>query len=169
VLCILLCYHISATPSPSQLHRDSRVYRSGTPFFLYKAGSVFRTVPHIHILIPQFWHQHHQHFSTFIHHYHHYLCSSPQHVIFFKNSKRAFPAPNFHMLFFISHCSHACCLQLLLSVVGLCVWQDHPPSMSLVNAYSRRDFTQRIGLLFPDSQFFSLFDSIVLFLFVFIM
>lgn len=49
VLCDLLCHHISTTPSPpSQLHKGSRMYQSGPPFFLYKAGSVFFGQYHIY-------------------------------------------------------------------------------------------------------------------------
>jgi len=103
VLCDLLCHPISTTPLPlSQLHRVSRMYRLGASIFLVQGRICFSdSTTHIHILIPQIWHQHHQHISSSL---------PPLFVL---------APPNFHVLFFISHCSHACCLQLLLSVCVL--------------------------------------------------
>ena len=76
--------------SHSQLHRDSRMYRSGLHFFLY-TGSVFRTVPHISIS------SFHKSGINIISIFHPSLpplsVLALQHVIFLKIPKRAFPAP----------------------------------------------------------------------------
>ena len=122
MLCDLLYHHISTTPSPpSQLHtRDSR---SRPPFFLYKAGSVYRTVPHISIStlhksgINIISISQHSSITTIT------SVLSPQHVIL-KKFPRVFPV---QLTCCSSFCSHACCPLLLLFFVGVYV-QDHPPS-----------------------------------------
>ena len=125
------------------------MYRSGLHFFFYKTGSVFRTVSQISIS------SFHKSGINIISIFHLSLpplsVLAPQHVIL-KNFQACIscpPPPNFYVLFFISYCSHACCIQLLLSG-RIYVWQVHLPSISLVNACSRQDFTQRDQALFPD-------------------
>lgn len=76
-----------------RLHRDSRMYRSGPQFFLVQGRICLSDcTTHIHIHIPQIWHQHHQHFFNT----HPLLPPSPPspqfypfNMLFFKrNSKR---------------------------------------------------------------------------------
>lgn len=118
-----LCHHISTTPSPlSQLFRDSRMYRSGHPFFLYKEDlfiGQYHTYPYPHSINLA------SSASASFHYYHHHLSSSPQHVIIFLKFEACISCPTF------TYCSSFSLFSRMLSLAYYCY-----PSMCLAGSFT---------------------------------
>ena len=153
--------------TPLRLLRLHHNYIGTPPLFLYKARSVYRTVPHISIstlhksginIISIFQHSSITTITSIL----------SFNMLFFKNSH----VSNSHVLFFILFSR---ILSFTFAILRRSiVWQDHPPftgnvfNECLFRSGPHAKCCEGIRIYFLTSQFFSLSDSIVLFLLVFI-